>query len=188
MSREPTRLRRSDRVYGPAEDSFLLEKYVQLLVIGEVLDVGTGSGIQAVSAAHKPDVSRVVAIDIELEVLEIARWSAKLEKVEGKITFIQSDLFENVTGVYDWLVFNPPYLPSESGLTDPTWDGGPKGGDMIKCFLRSSRKYMKKNGSILMVYSSETQINFKEYGFSCVLLEEISLFFETIYCVRLSPS
>ncbi|MBE0633024.1 methyltransferase, partial [Candidatus Bathyarchaeota archaeon] len=37
-------------VYKPGEDSYLLQRYVEKLVGGTVLDMGTGSGIQAVSA------------------------------------------------------------------------------------------------------------------------------------------
>ena len=53
-----------EEVYNPGEDSYLLQRYVERLVSGSVLDMGTGSGIQAVSAAQKDDVSRVLVVDI----------------------------------------------------------------------------------------------------------------------------
>ena len=48
----------------------LLLRHVEELVEGLVLDMGTGSGIQAVAAASKPEVSRVVAVDIDTDAIE----------------------------------------------------------------------------------------------------------------------
>ena len=56
-------------VYRPAEDSHLLSKHVNRLVHGEVLDMGTGSGIQAITAALKQEVESVVAVDINPKAL-----------------------------------------------------------------------------------------------------------------------
>ena len=54
-------------IYEPVEDSFLLNKYVDKLAFGRVLDVGTGSSIQAISAAKKKNVKSVLAVDINEE-------------------------------------------------------------------------------------------------------------------------
>ena len=51
-------------VYKPGEDSYLLQRHVEQLVSGRILDMGTGSGIQAVTAARKNNVSHVLAVDI----------------------------------------------------------------------------------------------------------------------------
>ncbi len=51
-------------IYEPAEDSYLLQEVVREEVHGRVLDVGTGSGIQALSAAKSSRVREVVAVDI----------------------------------------------------------------------------------------------------------------------------
>ena len=55
-------------IYEPREDSFMLEKWVKMLSKGKVLDVGTGSGIQAIAALDKAE--SVIAIDIQEEVVE----------------------------------------------------------------------------------------------------------------------
>ncbi len=51
-------------IYEPAEDSFLLQKYVHHYANGKVLDMGTGSGIQAIAAAQNWHVESVLAVDI----------------------------------------------------------------------------------------------------------------------------
>ncbi len=174
-------------VYTPAEDSQLLEKWVDNLVFGIVLDMGTGSGIQAIAAAKKSEVKSVFAVDINPLALDVAIERARLTHLDDKIEFMQSDLFSSVEGSYDWIIFNPPYLMSEEGVSDNTWDGGKSGLEIIQRFLIKAKAYLKPDGSILMIYSSETGLP-REYieGYSVELLESKLLFFEEIYCVRLS--
>ncbi len=176
-------------VYRPREDSYLLAEHVRRLVHGEVLDMGTGSGIQAVEAAAKPEVIRVVAVDVNPAAVEAAERLAESRGVEGKMKFATSDLFENVEGVYDWIVFNPPYLPGEGGADEASWAGGENGAETVRRFLREAHGRLKKNGSILMVYSSRTGLTEADFsGYKGEKLGEKRLFFETLYCVALTPS
>lgn len=176
-------------VYRPAEDSYLIAKYVTELVDGEVLDMGTGSGIQAVTAAQKPEVARVTAVDINPRALETAREMAEREGVDSKITFLESDLFKNVDSRFDWILFNTPYLPSEGDADELSWAGGPTGAEIIQRFLRDAPNYLNENGAILMVFSSHSNLSDEDMkGFNWAILEEKSLFFEKLYCVRLTPS
>lgn len=73
-----------------------------------VLDIGTGSGAIAISLAHaRPDWD-VVAVDISPDALALAQENAELNKVN--VQFVLSDLFENVSGTFDIIVSNPPYI------------------------------------------------------------------------------
>jgi len=176
-------------VYQPGEDSYLLAKHVRGLVHGEVLDMGTGAGMQAIEAAAKPMVSRVVAVDVNPAALEEARRRAENGGVLEKIEFIPSDLFENVEGVFDWIVFNPPYLPSEGDADEASWTGGETGAETVKRFLHDAHKHLKKRGSILMVYSDQSGLEEEDFrGYVVEKLDELSLFFETLFCVALTPS
>jgi release factor glutamine methyltransferase len=174
-------------IYQPSEDSYLLNRHVKRLVEGQVLDMGTGSGIQAVTAALKSEVSHVLATDLNPSAIEAAKIRAIDAGVIDKIDFVVTDLFENVQGVFDWIVFNPPYLPSEGGLSDHTWNGGLRGDEVIERFLITARDHLTPKGSILLVFSSETGINPEGYGYSWEVLEKITLFFELLYCAKLSP-
>ena len=176
-------------VYRPGEDSYLLARHVRRLVHGEVLDMGTGSGIQAVEAALKPEVSRVVAVDVSPAAVEAAKRRAESGGVEEKIEFIRSDLFENVEGVFDWIVFNPPYLPSEGDADEASWAGGETGAETVRRFLQGAHNHLKKRGSILMVYSGQSGLDEGDFrGYVVEKLDELSLFFETLFCVALTPS
>ncbi len=176
-----------DSVYSPGEDSYLLQEHVERLVFGDVLDMGTGSGIQAVIAASKADVTHVIAADINPHALEAARKRAEKAGVLDKVTLVQSDLFDGVEVRFDWILFNPPYLPAEGGLEDPAWSGGMRGAEVIERFLSVARDHLKPEGKILLIYSSETGLE-GDYGYEWRILGEKKLFFETLYCALLSPS
>ena len=78
----------------------------------EILDVGTGSGCIAISLAKNLPNSKVSALDISKDALEVARENAKLNNVN--IEFIHADIFEYQSyKKYDIIVSNPPYV-SES--------------------------------------------------------------------------
>ena len=176
-------------VYRPGEDSYLLQKYVEMLVSGSVLDMGTGSGIQAVSAALKKDVVHVLAVDINPAALINAEKRAAEYHVLEKIEFRLSDLFFNIEECFDWILFNTPYLPSEGEADEVSWAGGESGGEIIRRFLVEVRDHLSENGSILMIYSSLSGLSEDDFsGYCFELLEEMGLFFEKIYCVKLSPS
>ena len=178
-----------EEVYKPGEDSYLLQRHVEQLVSGRVLDMGTGSGIQAVTAARKDNVSRVLAVDINHAALIVAEKRAITFGVSTKIDFKLSDLFASVEGVFDWILFNTPYLPSEGDADEASWAGGETGGELIRQFLDNAQDYLDADGSILMIYSSQSRLSADDFsGYSFELLEEIGLFFEKIYCVMLSPS
>lgn len=176
-------------VYHPAEDSYLLAKYVEKLVYGKVLDMGTGSGIQAVTAAKKETVKHVTAVDLNPAALKYAQKRSKEENIINKMDFLLSDLYENVSCCYNWIIFNTPYLPSEGEIDEISWAGGPTGSETIIRFLKNSVKFLEPDGSILMLYSSLSNISNDDFkGFERILLEEKPLFFEKLYCVRLNPS
>ena len=170
-------------VYHPAEDSYLLVKHVESLVSGDVLDMGTGSGIQAVTAALKQDVASVLAVDITPEALREAEKRADNAGVSGKISFLLSDLFDEVNGRYNWIIFNSPYLPSEGAADEHAWAGG---AELIERFLAGARDHLEPEGSILLIYSNLSEPDMG--GYEVDLLEEIELFFEKLFCVRLSPT
>src|SRR5512144_3328712 len=72
-----------------------------------VLDMGTGSGVNAILAATKG--ADVVAVDINPHAVKAARANAARNKVEDRIAIRRSDLFEAVEGRFDLVVFDPPF-------------------------------------------------------------------------------
>src|SRR3989344_8485866 len=140
-------------VYEPREDSTMLETSVRKYAFGRVLDIGTGSGIQAIAAAQSKNVKSVLATDIQKGVIEYCKKNIK----SNKIRFIQSDLFKNIKGKFNTIIFNPPYLPQELKIRDLTLEGGKKGYEVIEKFLNEANSFLNPNGIILLVFSSLTK-------------------------------
>ena len=99
----------SEDVLVPRQDTETLVEYILPYVKGKkVLDMCTGSGCIAVSLAKLGGAALCVAADYSEKALVAARRNAKLNNVN--IQFIQSDMFKNITGCYDIIVSNPPYI------------------------------------------------------------------------------
>lgn len=144
-------------VYEPREDSYLLQEFVREHAFGRVLDVGTGSGIQALTAAESVKVREVIAIDINETAIEELKQKVKLIK---KVKPRQSDLFSEVEGQFDTIIFNPPYLPQDKVgneiIEDPSLYGGKKGWEISERFFNEVSKHLVPGGKILFLFSTLT--------------------------------
>ncbi|MEM4244936.1 MAG: methyltransferase [Candidatus Nanoarchaeia archaeon] len=163
-------------IYEPQEDSFLLQKYVRKFARGKVLDMGTGSGIQALTALEKtPDV---LAVDVSEDAVTLL----KAKGVNAKV----SNLFSKVEGKFDLIIFNPPYLPPDKYDKDRSTSGGIK---IIDRFLSQAKNFLNKDGRILLVFSSLTgDVNslLKKYGYNFECLESKNYFFEKLFVYIIS--
>lgn len=175
-------------IYEPAEDSFLLKKHLKKHVKGIVLDIGTGTGIQALEAASPKKVVKVYAVDINSKAIDYCR-----EKIQNKkIIFLTSDLFrvfrvdqryKNIK--FDTIIFNPPYLSTEEPK-DIALDGGKKGYELISRFLNEAKPFLKGKTKILLLFSSLTGKEKIEHyliknHLKFIELEKQHIFFEDLF-------
>ena len=181
--------------YDPREDSFLLEKWVKKLARGRVLDMGTGSGIQAIAAAELKEVKEVIGVDVQKITIGYCKKNIK----NPKIAFLASDLFleftkgKNKEGTFDTIIFNAPYLPSDRKFPDPALDGGKHGYETIERFLKEANDCLENEGIILLLFSSLTKKEkvdgfVKENLLESVLLEEQGHSFERLFAYKISKS
>ena len=159
-----------EEVYEPREDSYLLQKYVEKYSKGceLVLDMGTGTGIQAVTASKNSGF--VLACDINLNAAEHLKEEIKKNKINNIEVFC-SDLFEFLHGKYfdvksrrivkstkknkfDLMVFNPPYLIKEYRITDFAIFGGKRGYETTGRFINECSDFLKDDGKVLITGSS----------------------------------
>jgi release factor glutamine methyltransferase len=145
-------------VYGPQEDSFLMETLVRRLAFGSVLEIGVGSGILSIAAASSENVSSVLACDINEKALLLAKKNAKLNN--AKIRFVHSDLFSKIKKKFDFIIFNPPYLPEDrrcpDDLLEKALSGGRKGHETLERFFLFLSEHLNQSGKALVVFSSLT--------------------------------
>ncbi|MEM0160759.1 MAG: methyltransferase [Thermoplasmata archaeon] len=168
--------------YLPSEDTYFFMDHIRC---GElVLEIGTGAGEVAIHCAKLG--STVTATDINDKSLKLAKSNAgKL-----KIKFIKSDLFENVSGKFDTILFNPPYLPGEY-KEDPAIYGGESGSEIIDRFLADAKKYLKPEGEIYIILSSYNDIEMlikKHNYYSFEKLATLNLAFHQIFCYKLKKT
>jgi release factor glutamine methyltransferase len=91
-----------------------------------ILDIGTGSGILAVTLAAELPAARVVATDLSLDALQVARANARSHGVAARVSFLHTDLAAGVDlGAIDLLVSNPPYVDPEAELSTEVRDHEP---------------------------------------------------------------
>jgi release factor glutamine methyltransferase len=109
-----------------------------------ILDVGTGSGVIAVTLAAEIPAARVEAVDISPDALALAGENAARHGMTERITFHTADLLGEIAGPFDLIIANLPYIPSgdlphlaREVQYDPrlALDGGPEGLDLIRRLL-----------------------------------------------------
>ena len=100
----------SEDVLDPRGDTETLINYVKDRPVRSVLDLGTGSGVIAISLACEWKEVHVVATDISEAALLVAQKNARYFNVQDKIDFLKSDWFEAIEGKFDLIISNPPYI------------------------------------------------------------------------------
>lgn len=75
-----------------------------------IADIGTGSGVLAVSLAHELPEARIVASDLSADALAVARQNATRLGVADRIEFVATSYLDGVDGPFDFIVANPPYV------------------------------------------------------------------------------
>jgi release factor glutamine methyltransferase len=148
---------------------------------GVVVDVGTGSGVIAVTMAQKNAGARVVATDSSAAALEVARRNAGRAGVADRIEFLEGSLLEPVLaadlkGCVSLLVSNPPYvasrdidaLPPEVRDFEPrvALDGGPDGLDCLRVMAQDGPALLEPSGAIAL------EVGCGQAGAVAAMLEE----------------
>jgi len=78
-----------------------------------ILDLCTGSGCIGIACALQFPGSEVVLSDVSKDCLDLAKENSQLHEVGGRVQVCHSDLFESISGRFDLIVTNPPYVSVE---------------------------------------------------------------------------
>ena len=95
----------------------LISDFESKLLNGRIVDVGTGSGVIALSLASKFPEAEILAVDISDDALALAKQNAARLDLEDRVRFVKSNLLENVDGHFHLVVANLPYISTEARHT-----------------------------------------------------------------------
>jgi release factor glutamine methyltransferase len=124
-----------------------------------LLDVGTGSGVLAITFALECPNLQIVGSDVSPSALNLARENAERQRLNGRIEWVESDLLSSVAGPFDFLAANLPYIPTAElpklapeVKRDPqlALDGGPDGLVVIRRLLREAPKVLRDGAFVIL--------------------------------------
>ena len=123
-----------------------------------IADVGTGSGVIAISLALNLPQARIYATDISKPAIEVARLNAQKHEVNHRIEFLEGNLLEPLPGPVDLVVANLPYVTGQELAktkelgSEPqvALYGGRDGLDKIRELASQLKDKLKPQGSLLL--------------------------------------
>ena len=124
-----------------------------------ILDVGTGSGVIALSLAAKFPKAQIHAVDVSEEALALARENAERLNLSGRVHFLESNLLRNIDGAFDLVVANLPYISlqdrhllSREVLHDPevALFGGAHGDELIRELIEQAPPHLRLGGLLAL--------------------------------------
>jgi release factor glutamine methyltransferase len=124
-----------------------------------VLDMGTGSGVNAILAAKRG--ADVVAVDVNPHAVRAARVNAERNGVADRVEIGRSDLFAAVEGRFDLVVFDPPFRwmkPrdwAEASITDEDYRS-------LTAFFARVREHLTEDGRILVFFGTTADVGYLE--------------------------
>ncbi len=141
------------------------EQLVEILqqraeVPATILDLGCGTGAIGLALAHHFIGSKVTLVDQSQDALDLAKENAHTNQLQERVSLVRSDWFQNVSGRYDWIVSNPPYLTEEEwSSAEPevreyeprsALVGGESGLDPYRILLSQGRQYLNPGGLLAL--------------------------------------
>ena len=133
---------------------------------GAVLDLCCGGGCIGLACALRFPSCRVDLADVSEQALDLARENIRMHGLEGRVSALRSNLFNELDGGYDLILANPPYVSPEEIAQLPAeyhhepalgLDGGADGVDIAERLLRQAAKRLNSGGWLILEtgYSAE---------------------------------
>jgi release factor glutamine methyltransferase len=139
--------------------------WMETHAVTRAIDAGTGSGCIAVTLAAETPWLSSIATDISTDALRVARSNAQRQGVGDRLSCVQADLLAPLSGPFDLIVSNPPYVARDEWNALPASVrqeprlallAGPQGLDIVRRLLTQARIRLRAGG-LLLVEVGETQ-------------------------------
>ena len=148
-------------------DSVLLSDYAKNIKKGsKVIDLGTGTGIISILLCGKTELSKIVGVEIQKEVYQMAQKSIKLNHLENKFEIINQNItdLKNIysRASFDVVVTNPPYKKENTGLKNEEEKKIISRHEVkatLEDFMQISSYLLKDKGEFYMVHRPERLVD-----------------------------
>lgn len=127
--------------------------------VNRILDLCTGSGCIGIACAHYFEEAEVDLSDISVDALAVAQSNIERHDLQHRVRAIQADIFKGLTGPYDLIVSNPPYVDAEDLAAMPAeyqhepalaLGSGDDGLDLTRQILRQANDYLSEGGLLVV--------------------------------------
>lgn len=148
-------------------DAVLLSDFAKDIKRGsKVLDLGTGTGIISILLCGKTELSKIVGVEVQKEVADMAERSIKLNNLQGKFEIINDNII-NLEKYYeknsfDAIVTNPPYKKENTGIVNNDEKKLISRHEILaklEDYINISNKMLKDKGEFYMVHRPERLVD-----------------------------
>ena len=151
----------SEDTLDPRPDSEILVEAILSILLDQdrayhILDLGTGTGCLLLTLVSELQNATGIGVDISEKALNIAKENADMLALDSRVEFSQSNWFETVSGKFDLIISNPPYIVEKDIFSlslevkkhDPmlALNGGKDGLDAYRVIISNLSNYLKEDG------------------------------------------
>jgi len=155
------------------EDAIMVAEFFSPDKSGNILDIGTGTGIISLILSRNPKINKITSVEIQEEMAEMAKRSIEKNNLTGKIEVINIDIKKlNRGNTYDYIISNPPYMKNSNGKINNNSIKAISRHEItlkLEELIAQSKRLLKPGGSITLIYRSERMIELlnklSEFGF-----------------------
>jgi len=146
-------------------DTLLLSAFALPQVGDTVIDLGTGSGVMAIIIAALKTKTQVTGVEIQRELVEMARRSVQLNRLTDRVKVIEGDVRKYKEFLpprsFDACLMNPPYRKLKSGRVNPLGEKAVARHEIhgtLKDFLACAFFVLKPKGRVFVIYPARRMV------------------------------
>ncbi|MBN2432402.1 MAG: methyltransferase [Acidobacteria bacterium] len=159
------------RGYRFSVDAPILADFVECAAGDELLEIGSGTGIIPLILARKKIFQRIVAVEIQPELAELARKNVAMNEVEPWVEIITADIRRPESplprSAFDGIVSNPPYRRIGVGRLNPDHQKAAARHELcltLADLFQAADRHLKPSGALFMIHLGERRIEVRAEG------------------------
>jgi 16S rRNA (guanine1207-N2)-methyltransferase len=144
------------------EDAVMVANFFTPTKSGNLLDIGTGTGIISLILSRDPKLTHITSVEIQDEMADMASRTVAKNNLEEKIEVLNIDIKKlNRGNSYDYIISNPPYMKNLGGKINPNSMKAISRHEVtlnLEELIRESRRLLKPGGSLTLIYRTERMV------------------------------